>query len=173
MEAVLRLVEDPGLGSVDHFGGDLLTPMGREAVQEDGVGIGQPHDAPVHTEAVKDLLPRRLLLLLAHGGPDIGSEHVGAFGGLPWDGLEAIRRWSPTDHTAGMHTPTLVIHGEKDYRVVVTQGLELYGLLKARGVDARLVYYPDEGHWILKPQNSLHWHGEFLGWLERLLGTAE
>ena len=67
-------------------------------------------------------------------------------------------------------TPTLVIHGEQDYRVVVTQGLELYGILKAKGVEARLVYYPDEGHWILKPQNSLHWYGEFLGWLERHLG---
>jgi dipeptidyl aminopeptidase/acylaminoacyl peptidase len=65
-----------------------------------------------------------------------------------------------------------VIHGERDYRVVVTQGLELYGLLKARGVEARLVYYPDEGHWIQKPQNSLHWYGEFLGWLERYLTST-
>jgi len=52
---------------------------------------------------------------------------------------------------------------------VVTQGLELYGILQDRGVPSRLVYYPDEAHWILKPQNSLHWYGEFLGWLERHL----
>jgi len=45
----------------------------------------------------------------------------------------------------------------------------LYGILRGKGVPARLVYYPDEGHWILKPQNSLHWHGEFLGWLQRWL----
>ena len=89
------------------------------------------------------------------------------FGGLPWDGLDDIRRWSPTDHSAGMATPTLVIHGERDYRVVVTQGLELYGILQDRGAPSRLVDYPDEAHWILKPQNSLHWYGEFLGWLER------
>jgi dipeptidyl aminopeptidase/acylaminoacyl peptidase len=67
-------------------------------------------------------------------------------------------------------TPTLVVHGEQDYRVVITQGLELYGILRGKGVPARLVYYPDEGHWILKPQNSLHWYSEFLGWLERWLG---
>ena len=95
-----------------------------------------------------------------------GLEHLG---GLPWDGLDNIVKWSPTSHLAEANTPTLVVHGEQDYRVVVTQGLELYGILKAKGVEARLVYYPDEGHWILKPQNSLHWYGEFLGWLERWL----
>lgn len=98
------------------------------------------------------------------------GRHV-SFGGHPWDpdGLANTHRWSPTDHSMRWSTPTLVIHGEQDYRVVVTQGLELYGILRGRGVPARLVYYPDEGHWILKPQNSLHWHGEFLGWLQRWL----
>jgi dipeptidyl aminopeptidase/acylaminoacyl peptidase len=108
--------------------------------------------------------------LLGRWATDITHDSGESCGGLPWDGLENLRRWSPTDHTAGMVTPTLVIHGERDYRVVVTQGLELYGILKGRGVESRLVYYPDEGHWILKPQNSLHWYGEFLGWLERHLG---
>ncbi len=107
--------------------------------------------------------------LLGQYASDLTHGRSGSLGGEPWDDLDAIRRWSPTDHTAGMNTPTLVIHGEKDYRVVVTQGLELYGILKAKGVDARLVYYPDEGHWITKPQNSLHWHREFLGWLDRYL----
>ena len=51
----------------------------------------------------------------------------------------------------------------------MTQGLELYGVLKAKGIEARLVYYPDENHWILKPRNSIHWYGEVLGWLERYL----
>ena len=100
------------------------------------------------------------------------GRHV-SFGGHPWDpqGLINTHRWSPTDHSMEWRTPTLVIHGEQDYRVVVTQGLELYGILKGKGVPARLVYYPDEGHWILKPQNSLHWYEEFLGWLERWLRT--
>ncbi len=53
----------------------------------------------------------------------------------------------------------------------MTQGLAWYGMLKARGVEARLVHYPDENHWILKPQNSLHWYGEVLGWLDRHLGA--
>jgi dipeptidyl aminopeptidase/acylaminoacyl peptidase len=112
--------------------------------------------------------------LLGQWATDVTHGRHVSFGGHPWDreGLANTHRWSPTDHSTSWRTPTLVIHGEQDYRVVITQGLELYGLLKGRGVPARLVYYPDEGHWILKPQNSLHWYGEFLGWLERWLGHA-
>jgi dipeptidyl aminopeptidase/acylaminoacyl peptidase len=65
----------------------------------------------------------------------------------------------------------LVIHGECDYRVPYTQGLSVYGVLKAKGVPARLVVYPDENHWILKAANSCHWYSEVLGWLERFLGA--
>lgn len=108
--------------------------------------------------------------LLGQYATDVTHGRAQSFGGEPWLDMAAIRRWSPTEALAAAVTPTLVIHGEQDYRVVVTQGLELYGILKAKGVEARLVYYPDEGHWILKPQNSLHWYGEFLAWLERHIG---
>jgi dipeptidyl aminopeptidase/acylaminoacyl peptidase len=66
-----------------------------------------------------------------------------------------------------MSTPTLVMHGALDYRVPDAQGLAYYNTLKARGVDARLVWFPDENHWVLKPRNSQLWYGEFFGWLER------
>ncbi|RZV41583.1 MAG: S9 family peptidase [Acidimicrobiia bacterium] len=107
--------------------------------------------------------------LLGQYASDMTAGRDRAMGGNAWESIDEVVRWSPTHHASGFSTPTLVIHGEQDYRVVVTQGLELYGILKAKGVDARLVYYPDEGHWILKPQNSLHWYGEVLGWLERYL----
>lgn len=87
-----------------------------------------------------------------------------------WVDRAAVDRWSPSHHYDDYVTPTLVIHGEHDYRVPIGQGLELYGVLKAKGVDARLVYYPDENHWILTPQNSIHWYDEVLGWLDRYLG---
>lgn len=86
-----------------------------------------------------------------------------------WEDPGRVDRWSPSAHAAGYSTPTLVIHGEQDYRVPITQGLELYGVLKAKGVPARLVYFPDENHWILKPQNSLAWYGEVHDWLARWL----
>jgi dipeptidyl aminopeptidase/acylaminoacyl peptidase len=110
--------------------------------------------------------------LLGQWASDITSGREVAVGGTPWEDLDAVLRWSPVAHSAGMKTPTLVIHGEQDYRVVVTQGLVLYGILKQKGVDARLVYYPDEGHWIEKPKNSIHWYGEFLNWLDRYIGKG-
>jgi dipeptidyl aminopeptidase/acylaminoacyl peptidase len=64
-----------------------------------------------------------------------------------------------------MATPTLVIHGNNDYRVPDANGLAYYNLLQARGVPARLVWFPDENHWVLKPRNSRLWYREFLDWL--------
>jgi dipeptidyl aminopeptidase/acylaminoacyl peptidase len=110
--------------------------------------------------------------LLGQWASDITAGRETAIGGVPWEDMDAVMRWSPLAHTERMVTPTLVIHGELDYRVVVTQGLTLYGILKHKGVDSRLVYYPDEGHWIEKPQNSIHWYGEFMAWLERYIGKG-
>lgn len=104
---------------------------------------------------------------------DITAGREDAVGGTPWDDLAAVQRWSPVANMEAVVTPTLVIHGELDYRVVVTQGLVWYGLLKAKGVPARLVYFPDEGHWIEKRGNALVWWDEVTGWLHRWLGDEE
>jgi dipeptidyl aminopeptidase/acylaminoacyl peptidase len=108
--------------------------------------------------------------LLSQYASDVTQGRAQSMGGEPWDGLERIDRWSPARFAKGFNTPMLVIHGERDYRVPVTQGLECYGVLKAKGVPARLVYFPDENHWVLKPRNSVFWYREVLGWLERWLG---
>lgn len=92
-----------------------------------------------------------------------------ARGAAVWEDPDRVARWSPSHHYAGYVTPTLVIHGERDYRVPVGQGLELYGVLKAKGVPARLVYYPEENHWILSRANSLVWYDEVHSWLDRWL----
>ena len=101
---------------------------------------------------------------------DITSGRAYAYGAEVWEDLDRVNRWSPAAHAAGYSTPTLVIHGERDYRVPVTQGLELYGVLQAKGIDSRLVYYPDENHWILSQGNSIHWYTEVTAWLDRWLG---
>jgi dipeptidyl aminopeptidase/acylaminoacyl peptidase len=106
---------------------------------------------------------------LAHWSCDVTQGRHKSLGGLPWDGMEAIDRWNPARHVKDCTTPMLVIHGEKDYRVPETQGLACYNVLKAKGVPARLVYFPDEGHWILKPRNSLLWYREVHAWLARWL----
>jgi dipeptidyl aminopeptidase/acylaminoacyl peptidase len=100
---------------------------------------------------------------------DVTSGRARAYGSEIWDDREAVERWSPASHAAGYETPTLVIHGERDARVPITQGLELYGVLVAKGVPARLIYFPGENHWILSRSNSIRWYQEVLAWLGRWL----
>jgi dipeptidyl aminopeptidase/acylaminoacyl peptidase len=109
--------------------------------------------------------------LMVQYASDVTQGRAQSMGGEPWDGIEAIDRWNAARFANGFQTPMLVIHGEKDYRVPVSHGLECYGVLKAKGVPARLVYFPDENHWVLKPANSLLWYREVLAWFKRWLGA--
>jgi len=108
--------------------------------------------------------------LMSQYASDVTQGRAQSMGGEPWEGIEVIDRWNPARFAQGFTTPMLVIHGEKDYRVPVSQGLECYGVLKAKGVPARLVYFPDENHWVLKPANSILWNREVTAWLKRWLG---
>jgi dipeptidyl aminopeptidase/acylaminoacyl peptidase len=87
------------------------------------------------------------------------------FGGLPADNPEIYQKWSPSNFERGFKTPTLVIHGELDFRVPFGQGLQLFTALQAQKVPSKLLIFPDEGHWILKPQNSRLWYTTFLDWV--------
>jgi dipeptidyl aminopeptidase/acylaminoacyl peptidase len=87
------------------------------------------------------------------------------FKGMPWDNPESYSKWSPSYFVNEFQTPTLVIHGEQDYRVPVGQGLQLFTALQMKKVPSKLLLFPDEGHWILKPQNSVVWHKNFLDWI--------
>ena len=88
-------------------------------------------------------------------------------GAAYWDDMSKVHSQSPHASVAHMKTPTLVVHGALDYRVPDQQGLAYYNTLKARGVDARLLWFPDENHWIMKPRNSKLWYQEYFGWLAR------
>ena len=95
-----------------------------------------------------------------------------SFGGTPWANTDNFMRQSPHTRASDFgtyKTPTLVIHGELDFRVPYTQGLEFYTALQRQGVPSRLVVFPDEGHWIMKPQNSAFWYHEVLEWLKKYL----
>jgi len=91
------------------------------------------------------------------------------FKGMPWENPVNYKKWSPHLFAKNFKTPTLVIHGEIDYRVPVDQGLQLYTTLQRQNVPSKLVYFPDEGHWILKPQNSEFWYGQVLDWFAKYL----
>ncbi len=84
-----------------------------------------------------------------------------------WEDPARVAAQSPHTFAAQMHTPTLVTHGAQDFRVPDCNGLAYYNTLQARGVDARLLWFPDENHWVLKPRNSKLWYAEFAAWLAR------
>ncbi len=91
------------------------------------------------------------------------------FKGMPWENPVNYNRWSPHKFANNFSTPTLVTAGELDYRVPVDQSLQLFTTLQLKGVESKLVIFPDEGHWILKPQNSEFWHGQVLDWFKKYL----
>ena len=103
---------------------------------------------------------------------DVVKGRERSLGAFPWADLEKVDKQSAQRYASKFKTPTLVLHGELDYRVPITQGLEYYNTLRQKGVPTRLVYFPDENHWILKPQNSILWHREVFGWLNRYIGSG-
>jgi dipeptidyl aminopeptidase/acylaminoacyl peptidase len=102
--------------------------------------------------------------MMATDGYHFFADELGAF---HWDNPVRVMKQSPHHYVRRAKTPTLVIHGEQDYRVPATQALQYYDTLKAKKVPARLVWFPDENHWILKPQNARLWYREFFGWVNR------
>ena len=92
------------------------------------------------------------------------------FGGLPWKDPELYRKWNPANFAQNFKTPTLVIHGGQDFRVPLEQGLQMFTALRRQNVPARLLYFPDEGHWVLKPANAFVWWDTMLGWLAKYIG---
>ena len=91
------------------------------------------------------------------------------FGGTPWDNPDLYRSQSPSGFVKNFKTPTLVIHGALDFRVPDAQGLGMFTALQRRGVPSRYLFFPDEGHWVLKPKNRTTWWREVHGWLAKYL----
>jgi dipeptidyl aminopeptidase/acylaminoacyl peptidase len=89
------------------------------------------------------------------------------FRGTPWDDPEQYQKWSPSQFVKNFKTPTLVIHGELDFRVPIGQAMELFTALQRRRVPSKFLYFPDEGHWVLKPQNSKLWYKTVTGWFDQ------
>jgi dipeptidyl aminopeptidase/acylaminoacyl peptidase len=89
------------------------------------------------------------------------------FHGFPWENKAMYEQWSPSSYVKQFKTPTLVTHGELDYRVPIGQGQQLFTALQEMNVPSKLVQFPDEGHWILKPQNSQFWYQTVIDWLNQ------
>ena len=92
------------------------------------------------------------------------------FGGTPWTARAIYRRWSPSEFAANFKTPTLVVHSQLDYRLDVSEGFQLFTTLQMLKVPSKMLYFPDEGHWILKPQNSQLWYKTVNEWVDSYVG---
>jgi dipeptidyl aminopeptidase/acylaminoacyl peptidase len=90
-------------------------------------------------------------------------------GGTPWEKPDGYLKHNPIDFVKNWKTPMLIVHGAKDYRVVYSQGLASFTALQRKGVASKFLFYPDENHWVLKPQNSIQWHETVIGWLDQWL----
>ena len=123
---------------------------------------------------------RRFVALFCHDGISnqetmYGTEELWfpehEFGGLPWASDE-YRKWSPMDAAKNFSTPEMIVHGERDYRVPVEQAYVMYSLLARKNVPAKMLVFPDENHWVLKPGNSRLWYASMIDWFHRWLGGA-
>jgi dipeptidyl aminopeptidase/acylaminoacyl peptidase len=92
------------------------------------------------------------------------------FKGMPWTNRELYRKWSPHLFATNFKTPTLVVHSQLDYRLDVSQGFDLFTTLQRLGVPSKMLYFPDEGHWVLKPQNSQLWYKTVNDWVDQWVG---
>ena len=90
--------------------------------------------------------------------------------GTPYTNREMYDKWSPSNYTKNFKTPTLVVHGQLDYRLDVSEGFQLFTTLQTMGVPSKMLYFPDEGHWVLKPQNSQLWWKTVNDWVDQWIG---
>ena len=90
--------------------------------------------------------------------------------GTPFDQPGNYEKFNPVNHVAKWKVPMLVVQGEKDYRVPVDQGLSTFTALQRKGIESKLLYFPDENHWVLKPANSVLWHDTVNAWLKQHIG---
>jgi dipeptidyl aminopeptidase/acylaminoacyl peptidase len=91
-------------------------------------------------------------------------------GGTPWTVPQNYEQFNPSRHVDKWRVPMLVVHGEQDFRIPVSQGLAAFTALQRQGIESKFLYFPDENHWVLKPHNSVLWHDTVNDWLQQHLG---
>jgi dipeptidyl aminopeptidase/acylaminoacyl peptidase len=95
------------------------------------------------------------------------------FKGTPWTNREMYRKWSPHLAATNFKTPLLVVHGQLDYRLDVSEGFQLFTTVQRLNIPSKMLYFPDEGHWVLKPQNSRLWYETVNGWVDEWTKSAK
>ncbi|NYF35898.1 S9 family peptidase [Stenotrophomonas sp. JAI102] len=91
-------------------------------------------------------------------------------GGTPYEKAASYEKFNPVNHVSNWKKPILIVHGQLDYRIPVEQGLAAFTAAQRQGIESKFLYFPDENHWVLKPQNSVQWHDTVNGWLKQHIG---
>lgn len=91
-------------------------------------------------------------------------------GGTPYEKAASYEKFNPVNHVLDWKKPILIVHGQLDYRIPVEQGLAAFTAAQRQGIESKFLYFPDENHWVLKPQNSVQWHDTVNGWLKQHIG---
>ncbi len=86
--------------------------------------------------------------------------------GTPYKNPELYRKWSPLEYASNFKTPMLVVHGQQDFRVDASEGFQVFTALQRQGVKSKMLYFPDEGHWVMKPANAELWYKTVLDWID-------
>ncbi|PGH12306.1 hypothetical protein AJ79_04372 [Helicocarpus griseus UAMH5409] len=129
-------------------------------------------------------LGRKFKALASHDGTFVAEAKISTeelwfmqrdFNGTLWDNRENYERFDPaaSENIKQFATPMLVIHSDLDFRLPVSEGLALFNVLQERGVPSRFLNFPDENHWVIQPENSLVWHQQVIGWINKYSGIAE
>jgi dipeptidyl aminopeptidase/acylaminoacyl peptidase len=127
-------------------------------------------------------LGRKFKALVCHDGifsmtGQLASEEqyfpVHDLGGPLWERQDAYDRWDPSRLTKHWDTPMLVVHNELDYRLTIAEGLSAFNVLQMKGIESRFLTFPDENHWVLKPENSLVWHLVVINWINKFVGLPK
>jgi dipeptidyl aminopeptidase/acylaminoacyl peptidase len=87
-------------------------------------------------------------------------------GGPQYEKPEGYEKFNPINYVSMWHTPMLIVHGEKDFRIPYDQGIAAFTALQRRGIESRLLLFPHENHWVLQPADSVQWYQNVLGWLD-------
>ncbi|KAL1957724.1 hypothetical protein VTO42DRAFT_5567 [Malbranchea cinnamomea] len=151
---------------------------------ENGVAAGASYGGFMVNWIQGQPLGRKFKALVSHDGTFVSAAKIATeelffinhdFNGTFWEARENYERFDPSapEQILQWSTPMLVIHNDLDYRLSVAEGLALFNVLQERGVPSRFLNFPDENHWVLKPENSLVWHQQALGWINKYSGVAE
>ncbi|KAJ5212436.1 uncharacterized protein N7498_004082 [Penicillium cinerascens] len=150
---------------------------------DNGVAAGASYGGFMINWIQGNPLGRKFKALVSHDGTFVADAKISTeelwfiehdFNGTFWANRDNYRRWDPSapEHILQMDTPQLIIHSDLDFRLPISEGLSLFNVLQMRGVPSRLLNFPDENHWVTNQENSLVWHQQVLGWINKYSGIG-